>query len=208
MLKTSRETLNLADAMDHLERNFILSPESLVKDLSSLKRDLIEQAQNPIRESVTSTKRANNNDPNNSLSNYLFSNPQVQQQGSFRPGTSDELDSFEMPNIQPLPQPQPRINQHLEESQKTAFFVPGVEQTFEEDSMIRKGKPIIPESLKKQSNPHMFQAQDSPSYSKAHSGEKLPPFAEQLLSQQAKHMEFLQEEIRMLRVKSFKFELL
>ena len=180
MLKSSRETLNLADAMDHLERNFILSPESVVKDLSSLKRDLIEPAQqNPIRDSVANAKRTNNNH-NNSLSNYLFGNPQVQQ-GGFRHGSGNETDSFDidqhMPNPQPLPQPQPRVNHQLEESQKTAYFIPN-EQTFLEDNQTSKGKgfiPVLPESVKKPIHPHTAQyPQDfeSPGY-KSHSGKSI-----------------------------------
>lgn len=57
MLKASRDTANINDALDYLELNFILSPENIIKDLATLKKGFVEMAQSSARESLIPAKR-------------------------------------------------------------------------------------------------------------------------------------------------------
>jgi len=209
MLKTSRETSSINEALDFLQRGFMLSNENITKDLASIKKSLMDNAQSSFKDNYSSAKR---NQSNDSLSNYLSSNAKQQPKEVFF-DAEEEADNFDITPHQ-LPQkpqsppqmeiqPLPLLNQSGT-SLKTASFLGGNEDTFAQDSS-RNGErfPFFPDpsgNYKKQYSPKDSKILLLFLRTNFFIEEKLSPFAEQLLSNQAQQLKFLQDQILTLQV--------
>ena len=162
MLKTSRETSSINEALDFLQRGFMLSNENITKDLASVKKSIMDNTQSSFKDNYSSAKR---NQSNDSLSNYLSSNAKQQSKDAFY-DAEEEADNFDITPQQLPHKPQsppqmelphiPLLNES-KSSLKTATFIGGNEDTFAQDS-CRNGEriPFFPEpsgNYKKQSSP-------------------------------------------------------
>ena len=148
MLKVSRDTPNINDAIDYLQWSFMLSPDNIIKDLWSLKK-IIQESVHNISKEPQSTRRIKNSD---SLSNYLNSNTKE----SFSDNGDDEIDNYDQTYKLPKPQPQPQPQQlthrldESKDSQKTGTFIHGNEQTFDQDGRgSARFKNLLSDSVKK-----------------------------------------------------------
>ena len=157
MLKTSRETSSVNEALDFLQRNFMLSNENITKDLASIKKSILENAQSSLKDNYSSAKR---NQSNDSLSNYLSSNAKQPKEAFL--DAEEEIDNFDI-TPQQLPQkpqspPQMDINIPLlnqsKDSLKTASFLGGNEDTFAQDSSRNSDRiPFFPEPSSQRKHP-------------------------------------------------------
>ncbi len=225
MLKFSREAPNVRDALDYLQWNFNPSPDMIVKDLLSLKRNVQDSISNLSKESQMSSHRMKTN----SLSGFVNKNAKNYKETGGSDNDDDEIDNFD--SSYKLPKPQPRPQQLVfgldesKDSQKTGTFLHGNEQTFDQDARgHNKLQNLLSDSIKKMNPPiptnHPLQPSPwdsdiisnyapSQSYGKvllknlvSSSLEKLSPFAEKLLNQQDQQLKFLQAQILNLQVNS------
>ena len=162
MLKTSRETSSINEALDFLQRGFMLSNENITKDLASIKKSIMDNAQSNFKDNYSSAKR---NQSNDSLSNYLSSNAKQQQSKDAYYDAEEEADDFDitphqLPHKPQSPPDKMIIHPLLNESKtslQTASFVGGNEDTFAQDSSRKSDRiPFFPDNsgtYKKQSSP-------------------------------------------------------